>query len=275
MFIPPMLLEYAADNKPFDDDNYITELKLDGIRLIVSNIDRVRLYTRHNNEITANFPELVDNIPVPKGTVLDGELIVLGSDGKPDFEAVMERFKSRKSNHKAVFCAFDIIKNKYIDLTGMSLLKRKELLEIAFEENEYYSRSRYLFGNGVRYFEQVKQMELEGIVLKNKNSKYLIDKKSYSWQKVIAYEMGEFYIAGYKKNEFGWLLSDGNRIIGNAEYGPNPEERRAAYPIFQQLKVDESKDAVYIHPTIKCLVKHRGYYKSGMLRLPIFERFIL
>ncbi len=261
MFIPPMLLEYAADNKPFDDDNYITELKLDGIRLIVSNIDRVRLYTRHNNEITANFPELVDNIPVPKGTVLDGELIVLGSDGKPDFEAVMERFKSRKSNHKAVFCAFDIIKNKYIDLTGMSLLKRKELLEIAFEENEYYSRSRYLFGNGVRYFEQVKQMELEGIVLKNKNSKYLIDKKSYSWQKVIAYEMGEFYIAGYKKNEFGWLLSDGNRIIGNAEYGPNPEERRAAYPIFQQLKVDESKDAVYIHPTIKCLVNIEGTTK--------------
>ncbi|PLS04773.1 hypothetical protein CVD27_10985 [Neobacillus cucumis] len=44
--------------RPFNSEQYITELKLDGIRLILSKIDnKVRLYSRHNNEVTAKFPE--------------------------------------------------------------------------------------------------------------------------------------------------------------------------------------------------------------------------
>lgn len=275
MFVSPMLLEYAADNKPFDDDNYITELKLDGIRLIVSNMDRVRLYTRHNNEITANFQELVDNINIPPGTILDGELIVSGQDGKPDFDAMMERFKSNKSKHKVTFCAFDIIKYKNKDLTGLPLLERKGILETAFLENDYYVRSKYLIGYGVEYFQQVKQLGLEGIVLKQASSLYKTGKKSSSWLKVIAYEMDEFYLAGYKKNDFGWLLSDGKRILGVAEYGPDGEHRKAFYKKSRQIITHETKDTVYLQPIIKCVVKHRGYTKNKMLRLPVFEKFIL
>ncbi|OZB98129.1 hypothetical protein [Paenibacillus sp. XY044] len=275
MFVSPMLLEYAADNKPFDDDNYITELKLDGIRLIVSNMDRVRLYTRHNNEITANFPELVDNIDIPKGTILDGELIVSGPDGKPDFEAVMERFKSKKSKHKATFCAFDIIKHKHNDIHSYPLLERKAILESAFEPNGFYMKSKYLVGNGSAYFDLVKQQNLEGIVLKRADTKYEIGKRSDKWQKVIAYDMGEYFIAGYRKDEFGWLLSDGIRVLGVMELGVPTEERRAGWRVFQQLKTKETKDMVYLQPLIKCVVKHRGFTKNNMLRLPVFEKFIL
>lgn len=54
MFIAPMLL-HKSDH-PFDDDKYITELKLDGIRLLLSKFeDKVRLYTRHNNEVTRAY----------------------------------------------------------------------------------------------------------------------------------------------------------------------------------------------------------------------------
>lgn len=64
---------------PFDDDSFITELKLDGIRLIFTKINnKVKLYTRHNNEVTARFPELL-TIDIPNGTVLDGEIIVTDS----------------------------------------------------------------------------------------------------------------------------------------------------------------------------------------------------
>lgn len=69
-----MLLESAKD--PFDSDDYITEIKFDGIRLLASKDEgRIRLYTRHNNEVTAKFPEL-HTLQIPDGTVLDGELIV-------------------------------------------------------------------------------------------------------------------------------------------------------------------------------------------------------
>jgi DNA ligase 1 len=46
MFISLMLLRKSE--KPFVDEEYITELKLDGIRLILSKFDnKIKLYTRH------------------------------------------------------------------------------------------------------------------------------------------------------------------------------------------------------------------------------------
>jgi DNA ligase 1 len=75
LFISPMLLQKI--DKPFDDDSSITELKLDGNRFILSKIDKkVRLYTRHKNEVTTKLPEL-STIDIPDGTTLDGEIIVL------------------------------------------------------------------------------------------------------------------------------------------------------------------------------------------------------
>lgn len=96
MFVKPMLLQYAKDNIPFDDSDFLAELKLDGIRLIVSHMDELKLYTRHNNDVTSKYPELVKNCPVPKGTIVDCELIVSDDQGRPDWEACMARFHSSK-----------------------------------------------------------------------------------------------------------------------------------------------------------------------------------
>lgn len=70
MLISPMLLQKS--DHPFDDDEYITELKLDGIRLILSKFNgSIKLYTRHHNEVTYKFPELL-HLDIPDGTVLMG-----------------------------------------------------------------------------------------------------------------------------------------------------------------------------------------------------------
>nr|WP_110759761.1 RNA ligase family protein [Paenibacillus illinoisensis] len=275
MFTSPMLLFKAKNNQPFNSNLHLTELKLDGIRLIIDyRDDKVKIYTRHNNDVTAKFPELIENIPIHRGTTLDGELIVTDSDGKPNFESVMERFMSKKSKHKVTFCAFDIINFEGKSVTSRPLVERKELLAAAFEDNEYYTKSKYILGNGIEYFNLVKQQKLEGVVLKDINSIYEIDKRSDKWLKVIAYEVGEYYIAGYKKNEFGWLLSDGQRIVGVMTLAVGVNERKAGYRVFQQLKKSETEDTVYIDPVIKCVVKHRGYTKNNMLRLPEFESFV-
>jgi DNA ligase 1 len=87
LFVSPMLL-HKIDH-PFDDEEYITELKLDGIRLILSKFDnKIKLYTRHKNDVTARFQELL-NLDIPDGTVLDGEIVVTDSSGKPDFGAII------------------------------------------------------------------------------------------------------------------------------------------------------------------------------------------
>lgn len=68
MFTSPMLLQKS--DHPFDNDTFITELKIDGVRILWTKFnDKVRIYTRHNNEVTAMFPELL-NINLPSGTVL-------------------------------------------------------------------------------------------------------------------------------------------------------------------------------------------------------------
>jgi DNA ligase 1 len=70
-FISTMLLHKV--DKPVDDANFITELKLDGIHLFhnVDSAGRVRMYSWDNNEITANFPEL-NSIGLPPGKKLFG-----------------------------------------------------------------------------------------------------------------------------------------------------------------------------------------------------------
>ncbi|MHB0943382.1 ATP-dependent DNA ligase [Paenibacillus sp. ALE1] len=273
MFVSPMLLHKADNNEPFNSNLHLTELKLDGIRLLVDTRDRVRLYTRHNNEVTGKFPELVDNVPIESGTTLDGELIVTDSEGKPNFESVMERFKSKKSKHKVTFCAFDIINYNGKSVTHLPLIERKKILESAFKDNDYYTKTKFILGHGVEYFNLTKQQKLEGIVQKDIGSKYEIDKRSDKWLKVIAYDVGEYYIAGYKKDEFGWLLSDGERIVGVLSLAVGSNERKAGYKVFQQLKVKETENTVYIKEVIKCVVKHRGFTKNNLLRLPEFECF--
>lgn len=55
---------------PFDDTSTLTELKMDGFRCIWTKFEgKVRIYTRHNNEITANFPELI-SLNIEDGTIL-------------------------------------------------------------------------------------------------------------------------------------------------------------------------------------------------------------
>jgi DNA ligase 1 len=178
MFISPMLL-HKADH-PLNSDDYITELKLDGIRLIYS-VDekgKARLYSRHNNEITSKFPEL-HNLDIPPGTVPDGELIVSDNSGKPDFEAVMSRFMSSKDRTPVTFVAFDVIQRKGERITNLPLLERKEVLaEIVPEDNTLIAKTQFIEGHGEAYFDAVKAQALEGIVLKRKDSRYEVGKRS-------------------------------------------------------------------------------------------------
>lgn len=263
--------------QPFEDIEFITELKLDGIRLILSKFNnQIKLYTRHNNEVTSKFPELLQ-IDIPDGTVLDGEIIVPGKDGKPDFEAMMERFQSRSSNHHIQYCVFDVIYRKGEKLTHLPLIERKDILESLIHNDQYFAKVQWMFGNGEAYFDLVKQHELEGIVLKRAVSKYQINKRSYDWLKVINYQYADVFITGLRKNEFGLLLGieESNRIkpAGIMEF-VSPIARKQFYKQYQDLIIEEDKKFIHVEPKIKCRVKFRNYTKAGLLRIPSFVEYI-
>lgn len=269
VFVSPMLLQRSE--QPFDDESYLTELKLDGIRLILSKINnKVRLYTRHNNEVTSKFPELL-TIDIPDGTVLDGEIIVTDPNGKPDFEAMMSRFQSRHSsleNNTLSYVVFDVIQYKGESVTKLPLIDRKQLLnEIITQDTSLVAKVKYIEGHSSAYFDLVQAQGLEGIVLKRKDSRYEVGKRSQSWIKVINYQYADVMITGLRKDEFGVLLSflDG-KPAGTMEFMP-PTEKLILYR--QQQTISEDEKFTFIDP-IKCQVKFRNLTKAGFLRTPSF-----
>ncbi|MBY0144327.1 ATP-dependent DNA ligase [Neobacillus niacini] len=272
MFVSPMLLQRSE--QPFDNDSYITELKLDGIRLILSKFDnKIKLYTRHNNEVTGKFPELL-TLDIPDGTLLDGEIIVTDPTGIPDFEAMMSRFMSKRNileDGTLSYVVFDIIKYKGKSVTRLPLIERKQLLdEIIPTDTGLFAKVKYLEGHGAAYFDLVQQQGLEGIVLKRKDSRYEVGKRSQSWLKVINYQYDDVMITGLRKGEFGLLLSflDG-KPAGIIEF-MSPAELKALYR--QKKIISEDENFIFIEPK-KCKVKYRNLTKAGFLRIPSFVKW--
>ncbi|WP_434169131.1 RNA ligase family protein [Peribacillus frigoritolerans] len=275
MFVSPMLLHKTE--QPLEDDGFITELKFDGIRLILSKFnDQIKLYTRHNNEVTMKFPELLQ-LDIPDGTILDGEIIVTDLQGKPDFEAMMERFQSKKSEHAIQYCVFDVIYHNGQKVTHLPLHERKELLEKIVKDTDLICKVRWMYGNSPAYFELVKQQGLEGIVQKKGSSQYQINKRSQDWLKVINYQYIDAFITGLRKDEFGLLLgiekNDRIKPAGIMEF-VTPAARKQLYNQYQDLIVDENSKFIYLDPKIKCRVKFRNYTKNGLLRIPSFVEYI-
>jgi len=274
MFVSPMLLHKS--DRPLNDDSYITELKLDGFRTIWTKFEnKVKIYTRHNNEITSMFPELI-NLPLPNGTVLDGEIIVTDNQGKPDFEAVMERFKSRKSSgHNISFSVFDIIYFNGEKITRLSLLERKAILEeVITEDTPLLNKVQWIEGTGVQYFELIKHHDLEGIVQKKANSKYQIKKRSHDWLKVINYKYDNVYISGLRKDEFGLRLNfENGKYAGLMEFMA-PQDRKEFYNQYRDFIVEEDDKFVHLDPQLKVKVKYRNLTKKGLLRIPSFVEWL-
>lgn len=280
-----MLLHKVTDyseatlDHPFGENiPYISELKLDGVRLILSKFNgKVKLYTRHNNDVTSQFPELLE-VSIPDGTILDGEIIVTDELGKPDFEAMLSRFHSKRSEHKVQFCVFDVIYYGGKKLTS-PLLQRKELLDTILEDSEYIVKVKWVPGYGSTYFNLIKEQDLEGTVLKraDENSLYEINKRSRNWLKVINYKYADVFITGLRKDEFGLLLGiEENGIIkpaGVMEF-MIPAARREFYRQYKDLIVEENKKYIYIDPKIKCRIKFRNFTKDGKLRIPSFIEYI-
>ena len=88
-YIEPML---AKIGEPFDSPDHLFELKWDGVRAI-SYVDEqgLRMHGRRRRDLATRYPELSFLRDLPRGTVLDGELVVLHADGRPNFRAILSR----------------------------------------------------------------------------------------------------------------------------------------------------------------------------------------
>lgn len=275
--ISPMLLE-STDKPPTGP--YLHQLKFDGHRCILSyNGSNVRLFTRHRNECTRQYPELQLTFPV-KNLVLDGEMIALDENGKPCFDAVMTRFNCSKENTiqsylksiPAHFVAFDLLWINDEDFTQKPIEERLSALESIIQPSNAISVCP-TYENGESLFHSVSQLGLEGTVSKRFGSKIKLATRSRNWLKAKVWSYETVAISAIRKGKFGWALSKNGQYVGVTEFVP-PQVRKKLYSLANQLKTHEDDNWIYLQPLIQGKVKFQCYSKKGLLRSASLQELV-
>ena len=289
--VKPMLI--GAEGEPFDSEDFLYELKLDGERCIAYlDKDRTILKNKRNVLMLPKVPELSEihrNVNVR--CILDGELAVI-KDGKPDFFEIQKR--SMMSNpvkidmaakkYPACFTAFDILYYEGHQVTDLPLTKRKKLLQKAVQsENSRFAVSRYIEKNGISFYNLAEQQELEGIVAKRKDSKYYLDRRTKDWIKIKYLQDDDFVIMGYvpKENSMNSIILGqyrANELIykGHVTLGVGGEPFRKIQALdkiachFSEIPKG-NENVVWVVPKLVCTVKYMMKTESGGLRQPVFK----
>ncbi|MCI9405128.1 MAG: ATP-dependent DNA ligase [Clostridia bacterium] len=286
--IDPMLL---YETEPFDSDEHIFELKLDGIRCIAYIEPKsVVLQNKRHKDVTDIYPELSDMKKcVKKRVILDGELVVL-IDGKPNFYALQKRslmsdefrIKLAAKNDPVQFVAYDILYLDGKDLTDKPLMERKEMLNKAVTEGHGLSVSRYIEKNGKDFFELAKQEQLEGIVAKQKDGLYHIGKRTHDWVKIKVMQDEDLFVCGYQPDEYGNVKdlilgyyddNDKLQCRGKVYLGVSESDRKIIGEFAKKNTVkrpwfEKYKNAVWLKPELIGTAHFMHETESGGMRQP-------
>ena len=177
----PMRLSRRPE--PFDSDQFIYELKIDGFRALAHIENGQCQLVSRNGNVFRGFAELAEWIGQRlkvESAVLDGEIACVDEGGRQVFRDLLFR------RGQCVYIAFDLLYLNGKDLRTLPLIERKAMLRKLLRRK----RSRILYfdhveGDGRLLFEQIVEMDLEGIVCKRKDSPYKVtEKPSRYWIKV-------------------------------------------------------------------------------------------
>jgi bifunctional non-homologous end joining protein LigD len=200
-FIAPQLASLAKTPPP--GDGWLHELKLDGYR-IQARFDRaakntVQLLTRTGLDWThrmKSIAEAVATLPA-QSALLDGEVVVLTSDGLASFAALQAAFQD-KSKEELTYFVFDLLHLDGRNLRGLPLVERKRILTALLEGNadEGLRLSEDIDGDGAHIFSKACDLGAEGIISKLGRAKYSSG-RSGAWQKLKCYLEQELIIGGF------------------------------------------------------------------------------
>jgi bifunctional non-homologous end joining protein LigD len=219
--IHPMLAE--SIEKPFDDKDWLFEIKWDGYRAIafIEN-GKVRLVSRNQNELTLRYPELKDmpEFVKAKTAILDGEVVALDGDGRASFSLMQQRTGFRPGGKRAaektdvpvLYYAFDLLYLDGYDWRRLPLEERKKKLASILEPGDALRYSDHYEAQGKALFEIARQKKLEGILAKKRNSSYE-ERRSREWLKIKIRHRMECVIGGFTEPE-GTRVHFGSLVLG-------------------------------------------------------------
>jgi DNA ligase D-like protein (predicted ligase) len=178
------------------------EIKLDGYRLeVVRSSGKTTLYSRRQNVFNHKFPYITAALKdLPGDTVIDGELVALGPDGRPDFN-LLQNFRSAES--RIMYYAFDVLVHQGRRLTELPLSERRTILSSVIEPGEHVALSQVSDRSAKEMLEFAKSHGLEGVVAKRSDSFYQPGQRTGLWSKYRINLGQEFVIGGYVPSHLG------------------------------------------------------------------------
>lgn len=289
--IPPML---AKTGKPFDSDRHLFEVKWDGVRAVAYvERDGLRLHSRHRRDLIGRYPELEVLRKLPPGTILDGELCVIGSDGKPDFHAALTREASRGGRmikatrgQPITYVVFDLLYRDFAPLLDRPLVERRAQLQQLLGDFKQRSVAcpEGTIGEGRKFFAAIEARGLEGMVVKRLDSRYQPGERTGHWLKVKCSQRLHCLILGFEpdgEEDFKSLIVATNdqggtlRCVGRVGTGFTAAVReRLRQELFARLRdeplIDAGISGRWIEPGLYCSVSFLEWTAHGNLRGPVF-----
>lgn len=285
--IKPMLLH--TNDEPFDDGNWLHELKLDGWRVLLhKHGERVEAFSRHGLRVTQRFPELreVSSAIRSYEAILDCEGVCY-RDGKTVFEDFA--YRGRLSQEQKVinaartkpvsFVAFDVLYDGK-DRTCFPLVERKERLSELVQSNSVLSTVAYLDGDaGTALFNWAEHNGWEGTVSKLKTSRYSSGVRSAEWVKTKVWRQLDTVVMGYRFNPtfallVGTYVGDQLKVVAAVELGLSPEVKRTVREVARSIATTCTDTVQWLEPVICARIRYRERTERGSLRMAVFDAFL-
>lgn len=253
----PML---ATSGKPSDltaDEDWSYEMKWDGYRLLAGvTPEQVVLASRNGKDLTGDYPslqELTELLTGPAeecgGMVLDGELVALDGQGRPDFGLLQEvsgrtsrgmrrggrsgrSARTARAGHtdrpaadsegiELRYLVFDILQLGPPGASGRhvrSLLRtpygeRREILEAGVGNGDVVSVPPGYRGTLARAQQASRDLGLEGVVAKRTDSLYLPGRRGSAWIKLKLQQHQEVVVIGAREGKGGRSGGIGSLLV--------------------------------------------------------------
>ncbi|MBV8854781.1 MAG: non-homologous end-joining DNA ligase [Sinobacteraceae bacterium] len=297
--LQPMLAETADEARSQPDWWY--EPKLDGYRVLAFVDGRdVRLTSRRGQDLTGAFPEIVAALAEQADTrlILDGEVVALGSDGRPSFNALQNRAQARtpaevaaaRAAAPAIMVCFDLLHFAGVNLRSAAYVDRRRYLSQCLLPTACLQLI-HVSPQAEPLYAAATESGFEGIVAKRKTGTYQPGKRSGAWLKIKRVRSAEFVVGGFthgkgERETLGALLL-GYWREGRLHYAGHAGSGLTA-GVIEQLRAQSKKlarkdspftEKVPLHrptrwlePRIVVEVTYADWTGDGMLRAPVFKR---
>ncbi len=240
-------------------NQYQFESKWDGIRSqIIKRSNNISIWTRGEELVNKTFPELIKLISDFKNDfVLDGEILIWDEikNCPKEFSLLQKRLGRKSPSAKiqkdlpVVFIAYDILEMNGNDIRSKVLSERRNILEEKFynpiseDQNNNSRKIKITKLLKIKNWEELEEaknsarnIKTEGLVIKNKNSKYLPGRKKGNWWKYKVDPMQLDGVLIYAKpgsgkradlyTDYSFAIWEENKLVkfANAYSGLNNEE---------------------------------------------------